>query len=120
MGACGDSSIWIYDIGTGGLPSYREEDLLIKNPNSSTRLQFSPPGTIVPGMLLCSVGGCADYTIPIGQVEYFSEVSRIMEMAPVTISVVAKRGCDFMLFNLIEKLTTDGLIRAVKTGRSVF
>lgn len=120
MGACADSSIWIYDIGTGGLPSYRENELLVDYPENSTRLQYTPPATIMPGMVLCSIGGCADYTIPIGQVEYFSEVSRVNEMLPVTVSIVAKRGCDFMLFNIVDSLTKSGVLQTVKTGRTAF
>lgn len=119
MGSCADSSLWVYDVGTGGLPSYREQPLLVNNPLPTTRLNFTP-NVIARGVDFCSFAGCADYTVPIGQVEYFSNVTRVMEMVPVTISIVAKRGCDFVLFNVIERLAELGLVRAVKTGRTAF
>lgn len=120
MGSCADSSLWVYDIGTGGLPSYREQPLLVNNPIPTTRLNYTPPSVLARGVDFCSFAGCADYTIPIGQVEYFSNVTRVMEMVPVTLSVVAKRGCDFVLFNVIERLAELGFVRAVKTGRAAF
>lgn len=120
MGSCADSSIWVYDIGTGGLPSYREQPLLVNNPIPTARLNYTPPGVIARGVDFCSFAGCADYTVPIGQVEYFSNVTRVMEMVPVTVSLVAKRGCDFVLFNVIEKLPEFGVLSSVKTGRSAF
>lgn len=63
---------------------------------------------------------CADYTIPIGQVSYFSPVTAVTEYIPVTINMIVKRGCDFMLFNMIEKLAKEGVLQTVKTGRTAF
>ncbi|KAK5944856.1 hypothetical protein PMZ80_002058 [Knufia obscura] len=120
MGSCADSSLWIYDIGTGGLPSYREEDLLDRNNVTTARLSYTPPGVLTSGVNFCSFAGCADYTIPIGQVGYFSNVTQVVEMVPVTVSVVAKRGCDFVLFNVVERLAEVGILKTVKTGRMAF
>ncbi|KAK5076662.1 hypothetical protein LTR51_002345 [Lithohypha guttulata] len=119
MGSCSDSSLWIYDIGTGGLPSYREQTLL-GNPAVTARLNYTPPGVLTSGVNFCSFAGCADYTLPIGQVSYFSNITRYQEMVPVTISLVAKRGCDFVLFNLISRLAELGVLQTVKTGRTAF
>ncbi|KPI38360.1 uncharacterized protein AB675_12105 [Cyphellophora attinorum] len=119
---CANSGLWLYDIGTGGLPSYREEDLIVGNlaTGAATYLNYTPPYTITSGVNFCSFAGCADFTVPIGQVEYFSNVTQVMEMVPVTLSLVMRRGCDWSLFALIEALAEKGGLRAVKTGREAF
>jgi hypothetical protein len=119
---CANSGLWLYDIGTGGLPSYREEDLIVGNlgTGAATYLNYTPPYTITSGVNFCSFAGCADFTVPIGQVEYFSNVTQVMEMVPVTLSLVMRRGCDWSLFALIEALAEKGVLRAVKTGREAF
>lgn len=116
---CGESALWIYDIGTGGLPSYRERELIEGN-SFATYLNYTPPAVLTPGVNFCSTAGCADFTVPIGQVPYFSNVTRIEEMVPVTLSLVVRRGCDYSLFGLIEKMADVGMLRTVKTGRTAF
>lgn len=64
--------------------------------------------------------GCADFTVPIGQVKYYSQVTFHTEYVPVTINMVVKRGCDFVLYNMIEKLADVGMLNAVQTGRTAF
>lgn len=116
---CGQSALWIYDIGTGGLPSYRERELIEGN-SFATYLNYTPPAVLTPGVNFCSTAGCADFTVPIGQVPYFSNVTRVEEMVPVTLSLVMRRGCDYSLFGLIEKMANVGMLRTVKTGRTAF
>lgn len=116
---CGESALWIYDIGTGGLPSYRERELIEGN-EFATYLNYTPPATLTSGVNFCSTAGCADFTVPIGQVPYFSNVTRVEEMVPVTLSLVMRRGCDYSLFGLIEKMADVGMLRSVKTGRTAF
>ena len=116
---CGESALWIYDIGTGGLPSYRERGLIEGN-EFATYLNYTPPVTLTSGVNFCSTGGCADFTVPIGQVPYFSNVTRVEEMVPVTLSLVMRRGCDYSLFGLIEKMADVGMLTSVKTGRTAF
>jgi hypothetical protein len=41
-------------------------------------------------------------------------------MVPVTLSLVMRRGCDFSLFGLIEKMADVGMLKTVKTGRTAF
>jgi len=112
-------SVMLYDIGTGGLPSYREEDLINGNPKASF-LAVTPEGAAITGAGICPIYGCADFTVPIGQVEYQSEVTFHPEYVPVTINMVVKRGCDFVLYNMIEKLADAGVIGTVKTGRTAY
>lgn len=42
------------------------------------------------------------------------------EYVPVTINMAAKRGCDFMLFNLIDKLVDEDMLHVIKTGSLAF
>ncbi|OTB04047.1 hypothetical protein M426DRAFT_11927 [Hypoxylon sp. CI-4A] len=112
-------SIMLWDIGTGGLPSYREESLN-SNPNTTAFLAVTPPTAGISGASLCPIYGCVDMTIPIGQVPYRSNVTLVEEMVPVTVSVIAKRGCDFMLWNMWEKLADEGVLKTIKTGRTAF
>ncbi|OTB14752.1 hypothetical protein K445DRAFT_61925 [Daldinia sp. EC12] len=112
-------SIMLWDIGTGGLPSYREESLN-SDPNTTTFLAVTPLTAGINGASLCPIYGCVDMTIPIGQVPYLSNVTFVEEMIPVTVSVIAKRGCDFMLWNMWEKLADEGVLKTIKTGRTAF
>lgn len=72
------------------------------------------------GAGICPIYGCADFTVPIGQVPYFSNVTFHEEMVPVTINMVVKRGCDFVLYNMIDKLADAGVLSAVKTGKTAY
>ncbi|KAF2093878.1 amidase family protein [Rhizodiscina lignyota] len=111
-------SVMLYDIGTGGLPSYRELDL--NGPPSTSFLAVKPAHAAITGASICPIFACADFTIPIGQTTYFSNVTFHEEIIPVTINMVVKRGCDFMLFNMIEKLADAGVLKTVKTGKAAF
>lgn len=111
-------SVMLYDIGSGGFPSYRELNLN-GFPNTSF-LAVTPPGAAITGAGICPIYGCADFTIPIGQVPYFSNVTFHEEMVPVTINMVVKRGCDFVLYNMIEKMADAGILSAVRTGKTAF
>ncbi|EMD96303.1 hypothetical protein COCC4DRAFT_35994 [Bipolaris maydis ATCC 48331] len=111
-------SVMLYDIGTGGLPSFRER-MLNESPDASY-LAVRPEGAAVTGASICPIFGCADFTVPIGQVPYQSNVTFHEEMVPVTINMVVKRGCDFVLYNMIEKLGDEGILKTVKTGRTAY
>ncbi|KAF2708346.1 amidase family protein [Pleomassaria siparia CBS 279.74] len=111
-------SVMLYDIGTGGLPSFREQGL--NDSPDASYLAVLPKTAKITGANICPIFGCADFTIPIGQVPYFSNVTFHEEMVPVTINMVVKRGCDFVLYNMIEKLADEGVLKTVKTGRTAF
>ncbi|KAK6442585.1 hypothetical protein LTR95_001176 [Oleoguttula sp. CCFEE 5521] len=111
-------SLMLFDIGTSGFPSYRELNLN-GFPNTSF-LATTPKGAAVSVANICPIYGCADYVVPIGEVPYFSNVTFITEMVPVTIDMVVKRGCDFVLLNMIERLAELGVLKTVKTGKTAF
>lgn len=112
------STLFLHDIGTGGLPSYREEEL-----NESDEAEFLavlPEGAAITPAGLSPLYGCADFTVPIGQVRYFSQVTFREEWVPVTIGMMVRRGCDFVLYNLVERLAEEGVLGTVGVGRSAF
>lgn len=83
-------SLMLYDIGPGGKPSFREKGL--NDSPAASYLAVLPKGTLITGANICPIFGCVDFTVPIGQVPYYSNVSFRMEMVPVTINMVVRRG----------------------------
>jgi len=61
-----------------------------------------------------------DMVVPIGEAPYNSTITGTTEYLPVTLSFIAAKGCDFMLFNLFAALQDAGVIRPVVTGTRVF
>ncbi|KAE8154100.1 amidase family protein [Aspergillus avenaceus] len=111
-------SVMICDVGTQGLSSYREK-ALNEGPNA-TFLGYLPAGAATSCGAICAVFGCVDFTIPLGQVPYKSPVTKVTEQLPVSINMIVRRGCDFVMFNFIEKMAEAGIVRTVKTGKTAF
>ncbi|KAK7398457.1 hypothetical protein QQX98_012165 [Neonectria punicea] len=59
-----------------------------------------------------------DIVVPIGQVAYYSSVTSQIEHLPVTVDLMAARGCDGMLFSLVQGLYDAGIIGISRPGRS--
>jgi len=49
------------------------------------------PKAKITGVNICPIYGCADFTMPLGQVSYFSNVTCHEEMILVTINMVVNR-----------------------------
>lgn len=64
------------------------------------------------------MSGAPDIVVPIGEIEYESSVTNHTEVLPVTVSLMAAKGCDGMLFSLVRGLLASGIISEVETGRS--
>lgn len=60
-----------------------------------------------------------DIVIPIGEIEYESKVTNHTEYLPVTVDLMAAKGCDGMLFSLVRKIHETGMISEVQVGRSL-
>ena len=43
-----------------------------------------------------------------------------MEQIPVSISVVARQGCDSVLLNILDALADAGIVQTVKAGPMAF
>ncbi|KAH8674337.1 hypothetical protein BX600DRAFT_509512 [Xylariales sp. PMI_506] len=57
---------------------------------------------------------------PIGEISYMSNITNVEENLPASIDILAHRGCDFMLLDLAKSLADAGLLKEVKTGRTLF
>ncbi|KAF4619180.1 hypothetical protein D9613_004861 [Agrocybe pediades] len=120
--SCSDS-LFIYDAATGGLPSYRVEDF--NHLSGATHFLLTAAGAGVEAKMsdffnfLASMGELPEVTIPIGQVHYFSQLSRTWEPIPVAVQLVSRKGCDAMLLDLVKALADKDVVRAVQTGRSL-
>ena len=115
---CSDG-IMILDMGTGGLPSYREQ-ALNSRPGATSLTITTPSGPVIPSNYLASTSGCPQIGIPIGQVAYNSYISLQEEMVPINIDLVAAPGCDGMLLELVSRLAELGIAKTVKTGKTAF
>ncbi|KAK5737889.1 hypothetical protein LTR17_006327 [Elasticomyces elasticus] len=114
-------SIMILDMGTGGLPSYREQALNARaGATSLTVTQVRGGGPSVPSNYLASTAGCPEVGIPIGQVAYDSFISLQEEYIPINVDLVAAPGCDGMLLEIVRRLIKLGVAKEVKTGRTAF
>lgn len=67
-----------------------------------------------------SFAGFPEIVVPIGQVRYYSPFTRREEWQTVTVAFAAPRGCDAVLFGVVEKLEGMGLLREVRTGKEAF
>ncbi|KAF9018009.1 amidase signature enzyme [Hymenopellis radicata] len=112
------NAIMIYDIGTGGLPSYREEDLNALD--GATTVSITVPNGGLASNYLASTAGCPDLTVPLGQVEYESYISLQTEKLPVSVQLVAYRGCEGMLLDLIKDMAEKGYLVTTKTGTAAY
>ncbi|GJN90259.1 hypothetical protein Rhopal_003260-T1 [Rhodotorula paludigena] len=64
--------------------------------------------------------GAPEVVLPIGQVPYNSTISNVTEYSPVTVDLIARPGCDYVLLDLIAALADEGILKTVKTGRTAF
>jgi hypothetical protein len=60
-----------------------------------------------------------DFVVPLGEAPYNSTITGHVEYLPVTANLMVAKGCDGMLFSLIEDLYEAGILKESKPGRSV-
>ncbi|KAF2111070.1 amidase signature domain-containing protein [Lophiotrema nucula] len=66
---------------------------------------------------ISQLAGVPEVVLPLGTVPYLSPVTGTIKQSPVAVSLLAGFGCDFMLFDLVEKLAEVGAIPSVvRTG----
>ncbi|KAL8818807.1 MAG: hypothetical protein Q9223_002648 [Gallowayella weberi] len=90
--------------------------------NTSYRNLYKDPPTVPVGFSTGRISVFAevpDVVVPVGQAGYQSSVTGHVEMSPVTVDLIAARGCDGMLFNLIQDLTAAGILTAPMTGQTI-
>ncbi|KAI9670874.1 MAG: hypothetical protein M1817_003759 [Caeruleum heppii] len=92
-----------------GLPSYR--DIHLDGPIFWDKFSVYAIGYL---------GGCPDYTVPIGEVPYESRITGQQEYLPVSLSIVSRPGQDLTLFDILNGLEDRGVLREVGTGPRLF
>ncbi|KAF9000300.1 amidase signature domain-containing protein [Cyathus striatus] len=122
--SCSDS-LFMYDAGTGGKPSYRYEELNLLHGATHFLLTVPSSDGSPPQMkdffnFLASMGELPEVTIPLGQVGYYSHLTRQWEAIPVAVQLVSRKGCDAMLVELVKALGERGVIRGVKVGSTAY
>lgn len=70
--------------------------------------------------LYVNYAGVPEIVIPVGQVEYFSPYTKRMEWQPVTVALGVAKGCDLILFELVDQMAAMGLIREVLPGTTAY
>ncbi|KAF4550487.1 Amidase-like protein 8 [Elsinoe fawcettii] len=100
-------------------------DKLLLYPGSSAgasyRNQYGGPPTVPFGFSTGRISvfaGGPDVVVPVGEAEYSSNITGTREVLPVTVDILAARGCDGMIFGLVEDLVKAGILRATVAGRS--
>jgi hypothetical protein len=68
--------------------------------------------------MMSTLGGGPDFVLPVGEVEYFSEITGHLEMMPVTVNVMAAKGCDGVIYELVRDLVEAGVLKESLAGRS--
>lgn len=75
-----------------------------------------------PGRL-ASVADLPDYALTLGSFNLgdvkFSESTLKNQSLPLAVDIMAAKGCDVMILNLVEELYRVGAIRTAKTGVTV-
>jgi hypothetical protein len=61
-----------------------------------------------------------EVVFPIGEISYVSNITQVEEKLPVSIDVLAHRGCDLMLLDLAKNLADAGLLKEVNTGSTLW
>ncbi|OCH86083.1 amidase signature enzyme [Obba rivulosa] len=83
---------------------------------------IGPPG--VPSGFsagrIASFAEVPDMVVPIGEAPFNSTITGETEFLPVTMSFLAAKNCDLMLFNLFASLEDAGILKPVVTGTRLF
>ncbi|OJJ30139.1 hypothetical protein ASPWEDRAFT_176808 [Aspergillus wentii DTO 134E9] len=81
----------------------------------------SRPHVPVPPSRLASVAGLPDFALTVGSAisEVVSNSTMLNQTLPYGVDIMTRRGCDFMLQNLISELHREGVIKTVKTGSDI-
>ncbi|WQF76451.1 Putative amidase signature domain-containing protein [Colletotrichum destructivum] len=83
------------------------------------RYPSSPPGAPPMGFSngrLSVFSGAPDHVFPLGEVAGPSSVTNHIEVLPVTVDIMAARGCDGLLVRLAQDLVGAGLLKVPEAG----
>jgi hypothetical protein len=68
--------------------------------------------------MMSTLGGGPDFVLPVGEAEYVSEITGQVEMMPVTVNVMAAKGCDGVIHGVVRDLVEKGILKESLAGRS--
>lgn len=91
------------------------------NADTTYRNTYWSPPVPPTGFSIGRVSGFAevpDMVVPIGVAEYNSTITNHTEYLPVTVDFLAAKGCDGMIFSLVEDLLDAGIVEVAETGYS--
>ncbi|CAL8585044.1 hypothetical protein XPA_010624 [Xanthoria parietina] len=60
-----------------------------------------------------------DFVVPLGSASYNSTVTNHTEVLPVSVDIIAARGCDGVIFSLVEALLQAGIITIPLAGQTI-
>ncbi|KAH9919408.1 amidase signature enzyme [Fomitopsis serialis] len=114
------------EVVVGGDPTSCSESILLYPQSSgytTYRNAYSGPPSTPFGFSAGRVAVLAetpDMVVPVGEVAYNSTITGIEEYLPVTLSFIAAKGCDLVLFDLFATLQDNGIIQPVTTGSRLY
>ncbi|KAF2764512.1 glutamyl-tRNA amidotransferase [Teratosphaeria nubilosa] len=85
------------------------------------RNQYNGPPSVPYGFEIGKVSpywGGPDYVVPIGSASYSSDITLHEEVLPVSVEIMAARGCDGMMFGLVQDLVKAGILKPSVAGYS--
>lgn len=63
---------------------------------------------------------CPDSVFPVGQTSGYSSITQHVEFFPVTVDVLAAKGCDGLLIRLAQDLIKAGVIFMPNVGQTIY
>lgn len=60
-----------------------------------------------------------DFVVPLGSAAYNSTITNHTEVLPVSVDIIAARGCDGVIFSLVEELLKAGIIAKPLAGQTI-
>lgn len=61
-----------------------------------------------------------EIVVPIGQVQYFSPYTLVNEWQPVTVAIGVAKGCDKLLFEIVDRLAEAGMLKETLPGKVAY
>lgn len=72
---------------------------------------------------LASLAGLPDYTVTLGSFDLgertLSNATMQTQALAFGVNIIAAKGCDYMILDLVEELHRKGIVKTVKTGMLV-
>lgn len=62
--------------------------------------------------------GGPDFVLPLGSAKYYSNITMHDEYLPVTVDIMAAKGCDGMIYGLVQDLVGHGILKPSVAGYS--